>query len=461
MRQVASSHSGGRQACLTASWGLLLKVVERREFCADASAVPPRLRPTARAGWYPESWFMQPLPPFFALMLVACSNAGGGRPARAAVSAEGGAATAGEVRVPRTVVTPEGASSVPELLEEAAVFAKQERWKEAGHAYARIYRLDPEGESASAALSGAGDAYDRANELEAALKHYELHASLEAGTARGRGSLVRATRILVFLGRFRQGGLIADRLLIKLDELTPFERIAVLSAKALALLERGDDTHASNFIEKGRDVVESNRLDAAGRVPRDLAQLYYALGESRRLRAERIVFVPMPPSFGYVLEARCQLLLDAQSAYSDSMRAYDAHWSAMAGFRVAELYQRLHQDLLAVKTPPSADTERKRQLFEGAVRLRYSVLLNKARGMAEHTLAMAQRTGEHSDWVERTRKALNGIEKSIAEEQAALARLPYKREDFEAYFAEMEAAAKVPLKMPAGKTPVPRTAPPP
>jgi hypothetical protein len=233
------------------------------------------------------------------------------------------------------------------------------------------------------------------------------------------------------------------------------DRIAVLSARALGLIERGEDQQASYFIEKGRDIIESRQLDAAGRVPRDLAQLYYALGESRRVRAERVVFQPMPPNFGAVLEERCQLLLDAQSAYSDSMRAYDAHWSAMAGFRTAELYEQLHRDLLAVQPPPSADTERKRQLFEGAVRTRYSILLAKAKGMAEHTLAMADRTGEHSEWVERTRQALKSIDQGIADEAAALAKLPYTKQDFEAYFAQMDTPAPAAKPTPAGK-PAPR-----
>jgi hypothetical protein len=289
---------------------------------------------------------------------------------------------------------------------------------------------------------GAADAHDRANELEAALARYELYAKRDPNSARGRDSMVRATRLLVFLGRFAPAGIYAERLLKQLDQLNDFDRIAVLSARALSSIDAGEDQQASYFIEKGRDIVESRQLDAAGRVPRDLAQLYYALGESRRVKAERIVFVPTPPNFGAALEQRCQLLLDAQSAYSDAMRAYDAHWSAMAGFRTSELYQKLHQDLLAVTPPPSADTERKRQLFEGAVRTRYSILLTKAKGMAEHTLAMADRTGEHSEWVERTRQSLDSINRAISDEEAALAKLPYTRQDFEAYFAQMEEAAK-------------------
>jgi hypothetical protein len=246
---------------------------------------------------------------------------------------------------------------------------------------------------------------------------------------------------LVFLNRFERAGVHADKLLTQLEALSDFERIAVLSAKALALTAAGNDVSASYYIEKARSIVESKGLDAAGKLPRDLAQLYYALGETRRLRAERIRFEPITAQFAALLEERCQLLLDAQSAYSDTMRAYDAHWSAMAGFRVAELYQALHRDLLEVKPPPSAATERERHLFEGAVRLRYSILLTKARSMAEHTLAMAERTGEKSEWVARTREALAKINESIDAERAALERLPYTRADFEAYFAEMEKKA--------------------
>ncbi|HEX2876600.1 MAG TPA: hypothetical protein VHP33_35340 [Polyangiaceae bacterium] len=401
-----------------------------------------------------SQYFRDGLLGFVGLALSACAA---GTPATTTTPHQ--TAPASTIEVPRTVVTPHGASSIADLLREADKLAKAQRWGEAAAAYERAYSLEPEGALGDEALWGAADAHDHALQLEPALARYELVAQRQEGTPRGHDAMVRATRLLVFLGRFAQAGLYAERLLKKLELLNDYERIAVFSARALGLLERGEDQQASYFIEKGRDIVDSRQLDAAGRVPRDLAQLYYALGEYRRVRAERVVFEPLPPNFGAVLEERCQLLLDAQSAYADSMRAYDAHWSAMAGFRTAELYQRLHQDLLVVKSPPSADTERKRALFDGAVRTRYSILLTKAKSMAEHTIAMAERTGEHSEWVERTRQALKSIDERIADENAALAKLaPYTRQDFEAYLAEMEAAATAAAtgptkspKAPAGK----------
>ncbi|RYZ01045.1 MAG: hypothetical protein EOO73_36700 [Myxococcales bacterium] len=383
------------------------------------------------------------------MLLLSCAACGGAAPPPGSPKAP--KSGTGELEVPRTVVTPQDASSIPELLADAGGLATAQRWQEAAAAYDRAYRIEPEGALGEQALWGAAEAYDHANQYDQALARYERYALRAPGTPRGRESMVRAMRLLVFMGRFAPAGVYAERLLKQPEQLGDFERIAVMSARALSLLERGEEQQASYFIEKARDVVEARQLDAAGRVPRDLAQLYYALGESRRLKAERVVFEPMPSNFGAVLEERCQLLLDAQSAYSDSMRAYDSHWSAMAGYRTAELYQRLHRDLLVVKPPPSADTERKRQLFEGAVRTRYAVLLTKAKGMAQHTLAMAERTGESSEWVERTREALKSIDQGIADEEAALAKLPYSKADFEAYFAQMSAPATKPVTKPATK----------
>src|SRR5262249_36763758 len=153
--------------------------------------------------------------------------------------------------------------------------------------------------------------------------------------------------------------------------------------RGLELLALERQSEAEYFIAKGMEIVDQLELDRAGRIPRDLAQLYFALGEARRRRAEQARLSPDVKEVAAALERRCQLLLDAQSAYSDSMRAYDAHWSTMAGYRVGELYERLHQELMQIP-PPRAGTERERQLFEGAMRLRYSVLLNKAASMLEH-----------------------------------------------------------------------------
>jgi hypothetical protein len=95
---------------------------------------------------------------------------------------------------------------------------------------------------------------------------------------------------------------------------------------------------------------------------------------------------------------------------------------------------------MGVKPPASADTERKRQLFEGAVRTRYAILLTKAKGMAEHHPGH----GRPHQRAIPIRRAHEGGPPSIDQAIQAKTRpgqVPYTRADFEAYFAEQEAAA--------------------
>jgi len=132
-----------------------------------------------------------------------------------------------------------------------------------------------------------------------------------------------------------------------------------------------------------------------------------------------------------VLEQRCQGLLDAQSAYSDAMRSYDAHWAAMSGYRVGQLYQRLHEDVLSVPVPRAANTTEKKRLFEGAMRLRYRVLLEKGLKMMAHTVMIGERTGEASAWIDRAREAKRQLEKALNEQRELMAKLPYSEKELQ------------------------------
>lgn len=336
------------------------------------------------------------------------------------------------VRVPRTIVTPTEASSIPEMYERAQAELRAGDAAGAERAFDRIVALDPKGRLAPDALFGAAEAADDAADLQGASARYEQVAERFPDNRLARPALVRNIRLLLYLEKWKRAGAVADALMARYHDLRPFESIVADSGKALALVEARDLDDAEFYIGKGRDIVEAHHYDEAGRIPRDIAQLYYALGEVRRIRADRIHFVPVPANFAAVLEQRCQLLLDAQSAYSDAMRAYDAHWSAMAGYRVGELYEKLHEDLMKVPPPKTARTKTQKQLFEGAMRLRYSVLLRKALTMMRHTLTMSERTGEHSEWVDKARDAEVKIQRAMQAEDQAIDRLPYSRAELQA-----------------------------
>jgi tetratricopeptide (TPR) repeat protein len=374
-----------------------------------------------------------------ALLLAGCAHRAGVTPDVADATDAAGDA---ELAVPRIVVTPDEALSVDEL------FVRAERDLAAGDAeraaagFERVARADADGTLAPEAWLLASEARERTGDLPAAIARLEQLVRRYPDHPRAREALVRLVRLHAYLENWKRVGWAATALLPVVDQLAPIQQTVAYGGKGLSLVFEEDVDRAEYFIEKGRNVVDAYQLDRAGRLPRDLAQLYFALGEIRRARAERIHFVPVPPRFAVVLERRCQLLLDAQSAYSDAMRAYDAHWSTMAGFRVGELYQSLHAELMKVPPPASADTEARRALFEGAMRLRYTVLLEKARAMLDHTLAMAERTGERSHWVERTRASRTEIDHALDRENAVIDSLPFSRADLQAALDGLEQRAR-------------------
>jgi tetratricopeptide (TPR) repeat protein len=357
----------------------------------------------------------------------------------------------------RTVVTPHSAADIQELFAKATADGEAKRYEASARGFERTFQLDPDGPLADRSLFESAEMYDLAGKHEEALARYEQVARRFPKSSLDRTTRVRALRLLTYLERYPRAGELAESTAAKYADLVSFDQLAVLAARALSRIAADDDAQAEIAISKARDIIEAENLDAAGRVPAELAPVYFALGELRRVRAERIHFVPVPTNFGAVLEQRCQLLLDAQSAYSDAMRAYDSHWSAMAGYRVGELYQKLHEEMMQVPPPKSADTQSKRELFEGAMRLRYSILLEKAKSMLDHTVAMAERTGEQSPWVLKSRQARDAISKAMADEQAALARLPYTKAQLQTAldsFAGPPAPAPAPAKAaPAKKAP--------
>lgn len=342
------------------------------------------------------------------------------------------------VTTDRLIVTPEAAIDVRELVEQGRRHLNEGRPSEALAVFERVVQHEAEGIWAEAALFDTARAHEELGDHRRASESFEQLARRYPKGDYAREGLLRSIRLVLYLEDWKRGGELARLYQERYVNLSAREALVVHAARALASLQELQEDGSEGAFEQaevqiahGRRVIERHRLDSAGVIPRDLAQLYYALGELRRLKGERIRFDPLPTAFAETFERRAQLLLDAQQAYSDAMRAHDAHWTAMAGFRVGELYHRLHSDVMAVPRPPGANTDRRRRLFEAAVRLKYSVLLRKGLNMMDHTLRMAERTRERSNWVERARAARRELERALKQEQEAIDASSFSREELQ------------------------------
>lgn len=332
--------------------------------------------------------------------------------------------------VATTYVSPTDASTVQEMFEQAKTALMVGQFAQAAAGFDKVASLEPAGPYAAAALFNAGLACDQLDDRNGALKRFRDLIGRFPGSLETSHALIRTMRILAYLERWTDLVSNADLLLARADA-TPTQRLEALGSRSLGLVEHNDIDGAATANSKARAIIEEMHLDDAGGLPIATGPVFFALGEIRRIKAQRIGFVPAPANFTEVLEERCQMLLDAQTAYATTMRTYDAHWAAMAGYRVGQLYAQLHSDLIAIPPPAAAKTDRQKQLFEGAMRLRYRVLLEKGLQMMDRTLRMAERTSEKSVWVSRASDAVTDLERAIAQEKEALRRLPYSEAELQ------------------------------
>ena len=328
------------------------------------------------------------------------------------------------------VVSPFSDLELEHQFEQARALLLRESYKEAAERFDRLVRLSPQGEVAPPSLYNGGLAHEGLGSRLLAVERYQQLIERFPDHATTRGAPFRLSRLFAYLERWSDLSANADRILA-LKDLTVLEAIEARGAKALGLVEQNQIDEAAREVGLARDLIEQHRLGESGKPPIELAQASFALGEVRRKRSEKVAFDPLPPNFAEVLEQRCQGLLDAQSAFTDAMRSYDAHWSAMAGYRVGQLYQQLHRDVMAIPPTAKSDTLKKKQLFEGAMRLRYRVLLEKGLKMMDGTVRLGQRTGEESPWVHRAEEAHHDIELALEDEKRALSKLPYTESELQ------------------------------
>lgn len=345
-------------------------------------------------------------------------------------------------RLARITVTGYTTDELMAELERARTYLGLGQYADAARSFDRLMRLTTDPELRALAAFDSGLAHEAMSEIDIAAERYRTVADEHRDLPIAKSALVRLTRVYGYVEKWSELEEAAGRLLARRD-LPIMDRIEGLGARGLAHAERGDIGPAQVAVAKAYELVEKHGLRPSGAPPVQLAQVAFAEGEIRRLKSERIKLTPVPPNFAEVLEARCQGLLDAQGAYTDAMRSKDAHWSAMSGYRIGQLYQQLHREAMEIPPPKHASLDQQR-LFEAAMRLRYRILLEKGLKMMDGTVRLGERTGESSYWIARARDAKAALEQALADEKAALEKVPYKEEDIRAALELLKGQPKTP-----------------
>jgi tetratricopeptide (TPR) repeat protein len=357
-------------------------------------------------------------------MLEGCASQSATLPPRAPVTV-----------MPTQIIAARADGSPRELFSRGETALMAQRWQEAADSFEALVAGDPNGLMTPAALLDLGMAYEGLDQREKARDRYHELASRFPSDPNARTALGNACAIHAYLEEWQPLVDTAATLLAR-NDLGDVDRMTGLGARGLGQVELGKIDAGARDIEDGLDVVESTHYGALNRLPVPAAQLRFGLGELRRARSEQISLDhpgedSIAPDFIAKMDARCALLLSAQSAYADAIRSVDPHWAAMSGYRVGEMYRKLHHDLMAIPPVAAAKTERQKQLHYGMMHVRYRVLLEKGVEMMHRTLDLAAKTGDTSAWVKRAEAAKREMDLALEDEKAQIARLPFTEEELQ------------------------------
>ena len=151
------------------------------------------------------------------------------------------------------------------------------------------------------------------------------------------------------------------------------------------------------------------------------AQAEFWIGDIYRSYFQEAVLDPASmdeAKLGDAIESKAQFLLSAQGHYLRSIRRGDGEWATASGFRIGELYEQFHDQLVAAPLPRGLDAEQGR-VYREELHKKVRVLIGKAIRIYEQTLSTAQRVGAQNPYVARTGQALERLRKLLLDAPAA------------------------------------------
>src|SRR5262249_48791369 len=116
-------------------------------------------------------------------------------------------------------------------------------------------------------------------------------------------------------------------------------------------------------------------------------QAEYWLGEAYDREFRQLQLDPAgmtEDALSEALERKAALLLSAQGHFLRCIREGDGDWAIAAGYRIGEMYEVLHDQLLAAPLPADL-TEAQRALYQKELKGRLRILVEKAIAMYQET----------------------------------------------------------------------------
>jgi len=204
--------------------------------------------------------------------------------------------------------------------------------------------------------------------------------------------------------------------LAELPGLDPLRRGSALLQEGVCRIEAGQRVEGQALLRQALEIfdreAEKQPIDPTLR-----SQAEYWLGEAYDREFRELQLDPAgmtDDALSQALERKTALLLSAQGHFLRCIRQGDGDWAVAAGYRIGEMYEVLHDQLLAAPLPADL-TEEQRALYLQELKGRLRILVEKAIGIYQETVEAAQRTGARGDAIARANAGIERLRRSLLE----------------------------------------------
>ena len=271
-----------------------------------------------------------------------------------------------------------------QLFDDGAVYFRNGDFTRAAAHFDRIVSAFPRSPQYLVALYNAGLSHERLGHFTEALDRFEV--VLKRSPA--GGDAVDAT-FHAALAEYRLGRLpaAAQRLhaLSEQPGLAPQRKGEALMQEGVCRFESGARSEGEHLFRAAIAVFEkelgSGEVDSA--LP---AQAEFWLGEVYRSYFRDAQLDPTTmdeKKLTAAMETKAEFLLSAQGHYLRSIRKGNGEWATASGFRIGELYEAFHDQLLGAPLPAGLDEEQA-QLYRDELRNKVRVLMTGICGTDLH-----------------------------------------------------------------------------
>ncbi|MGZ3478939.1 MAG: tetratricopeptide repeat protein [Myxococcaceae bacterium] len=281
--------------------------------------------------------------------------------------------------------------------------------------FERLAAAYPESQHRRRALFNAGLAQERLDAWDSARQDFSELAN-PLGTGDALDAAFHQAEALYHLDRYPEAAALLARIAARTD-LPVSRRIEAQVQQGICQVDGGDLDEGEKTL---RTALASAREAADRGEPADeyvAAQGQFFLGEIYRLHCEGVTFDPdaKADALSKTLEYKAQLLLSAQGHYLRAIKIGNGYWATAAGERIGNLYEVLYRQMMDSPTPKELNPE-ETEAYRQELRRRIKILLTKAIGVYETTVATAERIGTAGPFVARARESLERMKQLLLAE---------------------------------------------